>query len=86
MTTERRAELLAKPHWDYHDIAEYVECGTTKAIQIKNRALREFGGSIRYLSQFVSIDSVMECIGTTRAKEIEALKNLNSKESEESAT
>lgn len=84
MTTERRAELLAKPHWDYHDIAEYLECGTTKAIQIKNQALKEFGGSIRYLSQFVTIDSVMNCIGTTRDKEIDATRQLKFDESKES--
>lgn len=84
MTIERRAELLAKPYWDYHDISEYLECGTTKAIQIKNQALREFGGSIRYLSQFVTIDSVMDCIGTTRDKEIEATCKLKFDESKES--
>lgn len=80
MKIERREELLAKPHWDYHDIAEYLDCGTTKAIQIKNQALREFGGSIRYLSQYVTIDSVLKCVGTTREVEIEMIRKL--KESE----
>ncbi len=80
MTTERREQLLTKPHWDYHDIAEYLNCGTTKAIQIKNQALREFGGSIRYLSQHVTIDSVMKCIGTTRDREIEVLNKIKNKQ------
>lgn len=70
MTIEKRKELLTKPYWNYHDIATYLECGTTKAIQIKNQALYEFGGSIRYMSQYVTIDSVMKCIGTTREKEL----------------
>ena len=82
MTIERREELLTKPHWDYNDIAEYLECGSTKAIQIKNQALREFGGSIRYLTHYVTIDSVLKCIGTTREIEIETILKLKNKESE----
>jgi len=82
MTIERREELLTKPHWDYHDISEYLDCGVTKAIQIKNQALREFGGSIRYLSQYVTVDSVMNCIGTTREREIEMIRKIKSEESE----
>ena len=82
MTIERREELLTKPHWDYHDISEYLGCGVTKAIQIKNQALREFGGSIRYLSQYVTVDSVMNCIGTTREREIEIIRKIKSDESE----
>lgn len=81
MTIERRKELLTKPHWTYHDIAEYLDCGTTKAIQIKNQALREFGGSIRYMSQCVTIDSVLRCVGTTIEIEIEKIHKLE-KESE----
>ena len=84
MTIERREELLTKPYWDYHDISEYLDCGSTKAIQIKNQALREFGGSIRYLSQYVTIDSVMECIGTTREREIEVIRKLKEDSKEES--
>lgn len=70
MTIEKRKELLTKPYWNYHDIADYCECGATKAVQIKNQALKEFGGSIRYMSQFVTVDSVMNCLGTTREKEL----------------
>ena len=84
MTIERRQELLTKPYWDYHDIAEYLECGTTKAIQIKNQALREFGGSIRYLSQYVTVDSVMNCIGTTRETEINVILKLKEESKKES--
>lgn len=83
MTLERKKELLTKPHWTYHDISEYLGCGSTKAIAIKNQALREFGGSIRYLSQCVTVDSVMECIGTTREKEIESIRKLMGEEESE---
>ena len=79
MTTERREQLLTKPHWDYHDIAEYLNCGTTKAIAIKNQAAREYGGSIRYMSQCVTVDSVMQCLGTTRERELEIVSNLERK-------
>ena len=81
MDVQRRKELLAQPYWGYHEIAEYCDCGVTKAIQIKNQALKQFGGSIRYMSQYVTIDSVMQCIGTTRDREIEIIRNLE-KESE----
>jgi len=82
MTIERREELLTKPHWDYNDIAEYLECGSTKAIQIKNQALREFGGSIRYLTHYVTIDSVLKCVGTTRDREIEVLNQIKNQNKE----
>lgn len=77
MTLQERKELLTKPYWDYHDISKYCECGTTKAIQLKSQALHDFGGSIRYMSQYVTIDSVLKCIGTTRDREIEVLKSLS---------
>ena len=82
MSIERRKELLMKPHWTYHDIADYVDCGTTKAIAIKNRALNEFGGSIRYMSQCVTVDSVLRCLGTTRERELELIEKLETRESE----
>lgn len=82
MTVEKRKELLLKPNWTYHDIADYVDCGTTKAIAIKNQAAREYGGSIRYMSQCVTVDSVMQCLGTTREKELEAIRQLENKERE----
>lgn len=80
MTIERKEELLTKPYWTYHDIMEYCDCGSTKAIQIKNQALREFGGSIRYLSQCVSVDSVMNCLKTTRDNEIEIIRKIKQEE------
>jgi len=80
MEIKDKLDLLTKPYWDYHDISRYVNCGTTKAIEIKNQALREFGGSIRYLSQFVTVDSVMKCIGTTREREIEIIEKVQVQE------
>lgn len=82
MTVEKRKELLMKPHWTYHDIADYVDCGTTKAIAIKNQALKEFGGSIRYMSQCVTVDSVLQCLGTTRERELGLIEKLEVRESE----
>jgi len=78
MTLEEKKELLTKPYWDYHDISRYCNCGTTKAIQLKTQALKEFGGSIRYMSQYVTVDSVMKCIGTTREREIEIINSVQS--------
>ncbi len=78
LTIQRKKELLTKPHWTYHDISEYLECGSTKAIQIKNQALREHSGAIKYLAQCVSVDSVMMCIGTTRERELEIISKTES--------
>ncbi len=69
----QRKEQLTKPYWNYHDIGFYTGLGTTKSIQIKNRAVSEFGGAIRYMSQYVTVDSVMQCLGTTRERELEML-------------
>lgn len=75
-TVERKLELLTQPNWDYHCIREYVGCGTTKAIEIKNAAINQFDGSIRYLNQMVKVDSVMKVLGTTREREIELIQKL----------
>ena len=76
MTIEQRKELLSKPVWNYHDISIFFNCGTTKAIQIKNQACKDFAGSIRYMSQYATVESIMQCVGTTRNKEIEILNKL----------
>lgn len=76
MTIDRRKELLAKPYWDYHDIAEYFDCGTTKAIEIKKQAINIYDGNIKYMSQYAKIDSILKCFGTTRANEIEIINKL----------
>lgn len=74
MELSKKLDLLTRPHWDYHCISEYVGCGSTKAIEIKNDALNNHDGAIKYLSQCVTVDSVMKSLGTTREREIEILK------------
>lgn len=76
MTLEKRMELLAKNQWDYHDIMLYADVGATKAIAIKNKAIREHGGGVKYMSHRVTVDSVLECLGTTREKEVEIVSRL----------
>lgn len=76
MEVDKKIDLLTRPHWDYHCICEYVGCGSTKAIEIKNDAIKNHDGAIRYLSQCVRVDSVMEVLGTTREREIEILKSI----------
>lgn len=82
LTLKDKLDLLTQPHWDYHCISKYVGCGSTKAIEIKNSALRDYDGAIRYLNQCVKVDSVMKVLGTTRERELEILKTSLEKESE----
>ena len=82
MSNERKMELLTQPQWDYHCISEYVGCGSTKAIEIKNAAIKNHDGAIRYLNNCVKVDSVMKVLGTTREREIELLKKVIGKEEE----
>ena len=68
-------KILQKPYWDYLDIASYLQCGKTKASQIKSTASAN-GGAIEYFPKYVTIDSVLALLGTTREIEIQNLINL----------
>ena len=75
MKNQDKIKILEKPYWDYLDISAYLECGKTKASQIKSNASIN-GGSIEYFPKYVKINSVLALFGTTREIEIQNLINL----------
>jgi len=70
----KKLDLLLKNAWTYKDIKEYFNVGTTKAINIKNRAIKEFDGVIPFSTQYVKCESVMILFGTTRESELKAIR------------
>ncbi len=82
METIKIINLLAKPIWTYKDIMSYdtsVKSPST-AIRIKNRAIKEQNGGVKYGSQFVKTDSVLALYGTSREVEISLLSKANNGE------
>lgn len=69
---ERKLQLLESPKWNYHDIKDWCECGTTKAYQILNDA-KSNGGSIKYFTNFVTRDSVLKILSVDIKREMEIL-------------
>lgn len=65
-----KIDLLRKPNWTYKDIMEYVGCGKTKAIELKNLATQEHDGAIKYLPHCVKRDSVLKTLGTNYETEL----------------
>ena len=75
---ENKLELLSRSAWGYKDIMEYfpkVKSAPT-AILIKNRAIREFDGKVKYGDEYATVESILNLFGTNRDYEIKALKNL----------
>jgi len=64
-----KKKLLLKPCWSYKDIMEYLGCKHTKAINIKDMAIKN-GGGVKYSTSLAKVDSVLELFGTTREKEL----------------
>ena len=71
-----KEELLTMSAWTYHEIMEYFPFikSKTTAIRIKQRAIKEFQGSVPYGTQLVKSDSVLALYGTTREKELSIIK------------
>lgn len=80
LTIERRFELLIKPNWSAKDIAEFNDCKTTKAYRIREIAIHQFSGSIKYLTSRVKVDSALRAMGSSLEQElrlIEAMKAID---------
>lgn len=74
--------LLSMPCWTYKEIMLYDTKIKSKAtaIKVKNRAIKEFDGSVSYGTQYVKTDSVLSLYGTNREKELNLLKELVNEE------
>lgn len=73
---EKRLEILSKSAWTYKDIMNYYDIGSTRACEMKARAIAEFNGSLKYMSDKVKADSVLVMNGTSREREIAILKSI----------
>ena len=72
---KRKLDLITMPCWTYKEIMEYTGTASkTTAIKIKNRAIKLYGGEVAYGTQYVSTNSVLMLMGTTRERELELLK------------
>ena len=72
-----KRELLLKPNWNYHDVCEYVGCQKSKAYQLIDIAKKQFNGSLRFNSQCVKRDSLLQALETTIERELYVLNQMN---------
>ena len=81
MTVEERLDSLSLPYWKYKDIMEYFNCKSTKAAEIKKKALgNPYNGAVMYHSDAVEIDAVLKVMGTSLESEIaKCQKIINAK-------
>ncbi len=68
MESQDFEKLMLKGMWSLEDIKQYCDCGTTKASQIRQAALKLGGGCI-YSSKLVLRDKVLEALGLDPASE-----------------
>jgi len=73
-----RYNLILQPCWTYREIMKYDKSIKSKAtaIKLKDRAIKENNGSVKYGSQYAKTDSVLALYGTDRLTEIKVLKGL----------
>lgn len=69
-----KKELLLRPTWSYKDIISYFGFGQTKAIKVKDMAIKN-GGGVKYSTSLAKTDCVLALFGTTREKELSLYEN-----------
>lgn len=73
-----KADLLNMPAWTYREIMLYTGVKSkTTAIRIKDRAIRENGGSVPFGTKYVKTDSVLALYGTSRKQELACIGETN---------
>lgn len=79
---ETRIDLLSKSAWNYNDIMSYYPKIKSRptAIKIKDRAIKEFNGGVKYGSIYATVESVLNLFGTNREEEMKKLKLLANNE------
>lgn len=81
---EERFNLIKQPTWTYKEIMKFdnnIKSKTT-AIRVKNRAIKEQNGSVKFGTQYVSTDAVLALYGTSRENELKILKGIINNEEE----
>lgn len=66
-------DLMLKSYWSLEDIKSYLNCGTTTASHIRQKALK-VGGGCPYLSNLIKRDSVLKILELDPARELEIYK------------
>jgi len=74
-------ELLNRPHWGNTEIQKYFEL-TKSNICIKNairlrKAAEQKGGSVRFVTSRVTVDSILDILGKDRVEEIKLIYFLS---------
>ncbi len=66
-----RIELLANPIWTNQDIMDFVGCSSTKAVQIRKKAIFECNGIIPMCPKKVYRNAVLKAVGLNYETELE---------------
>ena len=69
-------ELLLKPNWNYHDVCAYVGCKKSTAYKIMGIAREKYNGTLRFSSQCVKRDSVLQVLETSIERELYVLNQI----------
>ena len=59
---EGKEALLEKGYWHLADIQKFAECGISKASQIRQEAIKKFGGGNPLFPQKVRRDAVLKVL------------------------
>ncbi len=70
MTAEERLDSLSQPYWSYKEIMDYYNCKSTKAAEIKKKAIEKYNGAVMYHADKVGIDAVLHVMGSSLEEEI----------------
>ena len=62
--------MLLKPHWNVHDVCDYLDCKKTKAYEVMKICKKEHNGMIRFNSSCVTRDSVLTYLKTSIEREL----------------
>ncbi len=71
-----KEELLLTPNWNYKDVMSYVGCEKSKAYMLMKIAREDFNGNVRFNSQCVKRDSLLQVIETSIERELYILQIL----------
>lgn len=80
MTKEERLDLALKPIWNNQDIMKFFEIGKTKASQIRQVAIKRYGGSVALQGKEVYAISVFKAQGLVYENYVKLLTSVTRKE------
>lgn len=72
-----KLEILKKAILDYKDIMAFCEVGQTKAHEIMRVCKTHYSGALKFESKYITCESLMAYLGTSREKELRLLSYEN---------